>query len=294
MSAPPLSHNGARIGIVVLTRNRCTELLRTLSRLSSLPEAPPLCVVDNDSRDGTAAAVEYRFPQVRLVHLDANRGAAGRNAGVRAMECEYIAFCDDDTWWAPGSLAQAVRLLDAQPGLAAVTARVLVGPEEREDPASAVMAASPFPAPPGVPGTGVVGLLAGACVMRRRAFLLAGGYEPRLLIGGEEALLALDLLAADWSLAYVPALVVHHHPSSRRDSLRRRQLLLRNALWCAWLRRPFASAWRETRRRLREAGREPQLLRGVAEAFAGLPWALTRRRVIPPRLDRDLRLLEAP
>jgi GT2 family glycosyltransferase len=281
------------VGIVVLTHNRKTEILRTLKKLTTLPEAPPICVVDNGSRDGSARAITRAFPQVRLVHLERNLGAAGRNEGVRTMHTEYIAFCDDDTWWAPGSLAAAVRLLDDHPSLAAVTARVLVGPEEREDPTSAVMAASPLLPPPGLAGTAVIGFLAGACVMRRRAFLLAGGFEPRLLIGGEEALLALDLLAAGWSLAYAPALLVHHHPSSRRDSPRRRQLMLRNALWCAWLRRPLRSAWHETRRRLRDAGHDPRLLRGILEAMAGLPWVLARRRVIPHAVERHLQRVEA-
>lgn len=290
---PVADHVAAPVAIVVLTHNRKPEILRTLSRLAALPEAPPLCVVDNGSSDGSAAAVARRFPQAQLVRLESNRGAAGRNEGVRAVRSKYVAFCDDDTWWAPGSLALAARVLDAHPEVAAVTARVLVGPERRIDPASAIMAASPFPAPPGLPGTGVIGFLAGACVMRRTAFLHAGGYEPRLLIGGEEALLALDLLAAGWTLAYVPELVVHHHPSTQRDSLRRRQLLLRNALWCAWLRRPLASAWQSTRRGLLQVARDPRLLRGVAEAVAGLPWALARRRVIPPSLERDLRLIES-
>jgi GT2 family glycosyltransferase len=287
------SRAAPRIGIVVLTHNRKREVLRTLSKLSVLPETSSICVVDNGSADDTAAAIARRFPQVRLVSLERNLGAAGRNAGVQAMHAEYVAFCDDDCWWAPGALSLALRLLDAYPSLAAITARVLVGPEAREDPTSAAMAASPLPPPRGFPGTAVIGFLAGACVMRRRAFLDAGGFEPRLLIGGEESLLALDLLAAGWTLGYAPELLVHHHPSSLRDSLRRRQLLLRNALWCAWLRRPLERAWAETRRRLNEAERDPRLLRGVAEAFAGLPWVLSRRRVIPMALERELQRVEA-
>lgn len=283
----------AALSVVVLTRNRRREVLRTLEELCSAPDAVPVCVVDNGSADGTAKAIARRFPQVRLLRLPRNLGAAGRNEGVRAMQTDYVALCDDDCWWTPGSLSRAVALLDAHPSLAAITARVLVGAAEREDPTSAVMAASPLPAPHGFPGTAVVGFLAGACVMRRRAFLDAGGFEPRLLIGGEEALLALDLLAAGWTLGYAPELRVHHHPSSLRDSLRRRQLLLRNALWCAWLRRPLERAWAETRRRLSEAERDPRLLRGLAEAFAGLPWVLSRRRVIPSALELQLQRVEA-
>jgi len=40
----------------------------------------------------------------------------------------YAAFCDDDTWWEPGSLALAADALDAQPDIAAVTARIVVEP----------------------------------------------------------------------------------------------------------------------------------------------------------------------
>lgn len=281
-----------RISVVVLTHNRRAELLRTLAMLSRLPDATSVCVVDNGSADGTALAVARDYPQVKLVRLAANLGAAGRNEGVRQAATDYVAFCDDDTWWAPGALTRAVELLDAHPTLAVVNARVLVGPEAREDPTSALMAASPVPALAGVPGTGLIGFMAGACVVRRQAFLQAGGYHPRFLIGGEEALLAMDLLDAGWQLAYVPTLTVHHHPSSLRESLRRRRLLLRNALWCAWLRRPWSSAWRETVRQVRQAGREPALWPALGQAIAGAAWVLRERRPLAPAVERQLRRVE--
>lgn len=285
-----------RVSVVVLTHNRKQELLRTLGRLAALPEKPPITVVDNGSTDGTENQVRKAFPRVRVQRLIGNIGAAGRNLGARQARTEYLAFCDDDTWWAPGSLARAVEILDAHPTLAVVTARVLVGPEEREDPASKIMAASPLPNPSGLPGKRVAGLMAGACVVRRLPFLLAGGYEARFFIGGEERLLALDLMAAGWQLAYVPELVVHHHPSLHRDPLERQQLLLRNALWCAWLRRPVVSAWRESKARVVQVVRRGNrhVLWGLAWALAGLPWVLRRRRVIPPLVDRALQMLEAP
>lgn len=282
-----------RLAIIVLTCNRRREILRTLERLLALAEPVEICVVDNGSADGSGEAIARCFPGVGLVRLARNLGAAGRNYGVRRGGARYVAFCDDDCWWAPGSLERAVALLDAHPRLAAITARVLVGAEEREDPASRQMAASPLPNDLGIPGaTAVAGFLAGACVMRRQAFLAVGGYEPRFFIGGEERLVAIDLLAAGWQLAYVPELVVHHHPSALRDAAGRRRLLLRNALWCAWLRRPLAGAWRETLRRLREAAHEPECLAGLAAALRGLPWVLRNRRVVPARVERALRLVE--
>lgn len=299
----------SRISIVVLTYNRRAEIQRTLERLlgngestestavgaagGTANEAAQICVVDNGSRDGTAEVIARRFPTLRLIRLAENFGAAGRNRGVQAARTPYVAFCDDDTWWAPGALTRATELLDRHPELAALTARVLVGPEDREDPTCRLMAASPIPAIPGIDGIAIVaGLLAGACVIRREAFLAAGGYEPRLFLGGEERLLALDLMAAGWHLGYAPALVVHHHPSSLRDSAARRHLLLRNALWCAWLRRPLPGALRESLARLRAVAGEPRLLAAVFDALQGLPWVLRRRRVIPGQVEARLQLVE--
>src|SRR5207302_11043179 len=65
--------------------------------------------------------------------------------------------CDDDTWWEPGSLRRAADLFDAHPRLALAVARVLVGPEEREDPVCRELEQSPIPAEPGLPGRPVLG-----------------------------------------------------------------------------------------------------------------------------------------
>ncbi len=286
-------NDAGRIAVVVLTHNRRAEILRTLQQLFAAGETPTVCVVDNASTDGSAEAIAERFPEVHLVRLSENQGAAGRNHGVHAVTTPYVAFCDDDCWWVPGALKRAADLLDRQPRLAAVTARVLVGPTQREDPTSTLMAASPLPRLADRDSlTAVTGMLAGACAMRRAAFLAVGGYEPRLFLGGEEELLSLDLMAAGWQLAYAPQLVVHHYPSSRRDVGTRRRLLLRNALWCAWLRRPLAAALRETVRRLWAAARGPGLVRTLGDSLCGLPWVLKQRRVVPAHVESQLQLLE--
>jgi GT2 family glycosyltransferase len=144
-----------------------------------------------------------------------------------------------------------------------------------------------------MPGPPLLGFLAGASVVRRSAFLQAGGFEPRLFLGGEEELLAADLAAAGWWLCYDAELVVHHHPSHQRDGHSRRWHLLRNALWFAWMRRPLSSALRRTLNTARAAPWDRASLRGFAAALAGLPWALSRRRVVPPAVERGLRLLES-
>jgi GT2 family glycosyltransferase len=282
----------ARIAVVMITHNRRDEVLASLDHLTRLPERPSILVVDNGSSDGTAEAVARRFPQVNVLPAGGNLGAAARNHGVRAVEAPYVALCDDDTWWEPGSLTHAADLFDAHPRLAVATARILVGPQEEEDPICAELKRSPLPVEAGMPGAPLLGFMAGASVVRRSAFLAAGGFEPRFFLGGEEELLAADLVAAGWWLCYVSRLVVHHHPSARRDASGRRWHLLRNALWSTWLRRPLSGVLRKTGRLVGSAPRTRETYRGLAAAIAGLPWVLRQRRVVPPEIERRFRLLE--
>lgn len=280
-----------KISVVILTHNRVGEVLRTLAHMSALAEQPALLVIDNGSSDGTASRIAEAFPHVRVIRLPRNIGAAARNVGVRAVETPYVAFCDDDTTWAPGALARACDLLDAWPGIAVLTAHVLVGEERRDDSACAMMDASPLPSR-GLPGKAVLGFLAGACVFRRETFLESGGYEPRFLIGGEEALLAIDLVSRGHVIVYTRSLTVYHHPSTRRNATERQRHLVRNALWVAWLRRPLASAFARTVDILARAGATAAFW-GFVDAVRELPWVLRRRRVVPPRVEALCARLEA-
>jgi GT2 family glycosyltransferase len=282
----------SRVAVVILTYNRINCVLHTIERLLELPERPQLVVVDNGSADGTSQALASRFPTVEIIQLKKNLGASGRNFGIQRVRTPFVALCDDDTWWAPGSLKRAADLLDAYPRLALVTGRVLVGPQQRLDPPCARMAASPLSSHPGLPGPAILGFLAGASVIRKSAFLEVGGFEPRFFIGGEESLVAVDLMAAGWGLAYVDQLVTYHHPSRYRDVRARRRLRIRNALWFAWLRRPTGSALRKTFEIFTSAVGDTVLTCGFADAVADLPWALRNRRVVPLHIEEALKCLE--
>lgn len=280
-----------RTTVVVITHNRRTGLLRTLDHLAELPEAPPVIVTDNASTDGTAEAVARRHPDVRLLRPGRNLGAVGRNLAVRQVRTPYVAFCDDDSWWAPGALSRAADLLDPRDRLAAVTARILVEPHGTEDPIVEELRNSPIPGPHWLPGPALGSFLA-ATVLRTEAFRAVGGFCPRLWLGGEEELLAADLAADGWWLAYAEELTIHHSPSPIRDSTQRRTHGIRNTLWFTWLRRPAPAALRRTLHLARTVPRDRASLRAFGEAAAGLPWVLRERTVLPPDVEARLKLLE--
>ena len=282
-----------QLGIVIVTRNRVATLLGTLARLTALPEAPAIVVVDNASTDGTTAAVRAQFPAVAVLALTRNHGGVARNYGVRFLEQPYVAFADDDSWWAPGSLARAVALFDRHLRLGLLMSRVLVGPEERLDPACAAMADSPLPRPPDIPGVPLLGFVACGAIVRRAAFLEVGGFHPRFGTGGEEAWVAMNLAAHGWHLAYVEAIVSHHHPSPRRPNMRERYIEgISDRLWEAWLRRPLGPALRITGRYLRLALTDPISRAGLRRALHSLSHVWRDRAVLPPHVEAQVRLLE--
>lgn len=99
MSAVP------RISLVILSHNRVGELLQTVERALALAECPSVIVVDNGSRNGSAARVAGTFSDVRVIALPGNVGAqSGRPPGRDALRGS-----DDDTVCAAGPLPHAGR-----------------------------------------------------------------------------------------------------------------------------------------------------------------------------------------
>ncbi|MEU4674027.1 glycosyltransferase [Amycolatopsis sp. NPDC023774] len=283
-----------RISVVIITCNRREQLRRTLAHMTSLPDNAPIVVVDNASADGSASMVAREFPGVRLLRLDENLGAVARNVAVAEVTTPHVAFCDDDTCWQPGALTRAAELLDQHPGLGSVTGRCLVEPGLAEDPITPELRGSPVPGPDWLPGPALLGIMAGLTAVRVDAFREVGGFSPRMWLGGEEELFALDLAARGWWMCWAEDVVIHHAPSPLRDPRRRRRLGIRNTLWTLLLRRPWSAVFRRGADVLRSAPLDGATLAALGEVMRGLPWVLAERRVVPPAVEEGLQMLEGP
>jgi GT2 family glycosyltransferase len=269
---------------VVASRNRRVDLLASLPRHEA-----PVVLVDNASTDGTVEAVRAAHPDVTVVPLQRNAGAVARTLGVARAGTPFVAFTDDDSWWAPGDLARAAELMRAHPRLGLLSARILVGPEEELDPICTEMAASPLGTEPDLPGPSLLGFVACAALVRTEAFTAAGGFDPVVRFPGEEERLALDLAAAGWGLAYVDEVVVHHHPSTSRDTDAVRQAgIWRSRVLTALMRYPLPDLAVQLVRAL-GAGRPGR--RGLASALPRVPAALRSRRVLPRQVMDGIREL---
>jgi glycosyltransferase involved in cell wall biosynthesis len=287
----------ARISVVMITRNRAGHIGKALQHLVELPEKPRIIVIDNGSSDETVRAARAFGAAVEVVALGRNLGGAGRNIGVELAGTPYVAFSDDDSWWAPGALALALQRFDATPQLGLLAARLLVGPDQHLDPICEIMARAGLPSDAAdealVCGKPIVGFVACGSIVRTTAFIEAGGFNVHFGVGGEEEVLAMDLMRRGWQLVYADDIVAHHHPSSDRDPGKRQRREVRNALWSAWMRRPLrsalASSWRITTRPVGVVSRTL----GILDAVADLPWVLRARHPIPASIDRRVRIAES-
>jgi GT2 family glycosyltransferase len=152
------------------------------------------------------------------------------------------------------------------------------------------MAASPLGTGAGLPGPQVLGFIACGAVVRREAFLQAGGFDDVVVFAGEEERLALDLATLGWAACYVPDVVAHHHPSSSRDhDDARAALITRNWLLTSLMRRPWPVVAARVGSALRSgrAGR-----RGIARTLPRAAAALRHRRPVPPEVEARARLVE--
>lgn len=96
-----MKKNRLKMSIVIITRNRCASLKRTIESIAKQNINAELIVVDNCSEDGTRAYLETltkaEAMTVSSFFLKDNLGVAGgRNYGFERADGEYVYFIDDD------------------------------------------------------------------------------------------------------------------------------------------------------------------------------------------------------
>ena len=119
--------DGVDIGIVIVSYNTRELLRRCLeSVLSSASIDLKVCVVDNDSHDGSIEMVTSDFPSVSLIANDTNVGyPAANNQGLALLGFtpegiadapRYALLLNSDTEVPPDAFAQIVAFADAEQG----------------------------------------------------------------------------------------------------------------------------------------------------------------------------------
>jgi len=218
---------------VVVSYNSCHELPACLqSLLAQRDVSIELWVVDNASRDTSAALVRERFPQARLLVNVHNVGfARANNQVLEQTDAPYYALVNPDTVLPPEAVATCVAYLESHPH-AGIVGTPLVSPEGQLQPSCQAFLGlrslfeetfyldrlSRDPSRPRLRGTTRVTVepteadwLAGAfLVVRGEVVRQVGGFDPDFFMYAEEMDWCFRARRAGWKVVYLPAPEVVH------------------------------------------------------------------------------------
>lgn len=116
------------LAIIIVTFNSVDEIGPCLKSVigHTAPFPTTVTVVDNASKDGTAAHVRERFPSVQVIETGGNLGfAKAVNIGVRASDSDYVLLLNPDTVAPPAAIPTLVRGLASNPEAAIAGPRLL-------------------------------------------------------------------------------------------------------------------------------------------------------------------------
>jgi len=104
-----------KVIIVVISHNQINYSLNCLFSISKLNYYNyDILFIDNGSRDGTYEVIKSNFPEINLIQLKNNIGAAGgRNLGINFAlnrDFDYIFFLDNDAIVEPDTLTELIRV----------------------------------------------------------------------------------------------------------------------------------------------------------------------------------------
>lgn len=283
-----------------------------LDCLASLAAQQPVCAqiicVDNGSTDGSAGAVESKFPEVRVVRLPRNLGfAGGMNRAIAETTGDLVALINLDITLAPDYLAQCARRFESDEKLGGVTGK-LYRPDPVDPPIldttghtvyrnrRAVDRGEREPDAGQYDSSTALFSICGAAPVYRRAMLedvaLDGEYfDEDFFAYFEDFDLAWRAQLRGWGFAYVPGATGRHHRGGSEGKAstfilscnhrNRLLVMLRNDHPAAFLRHLPGIAYTELRATLHMLSLRPAALaKAWADFFRLLPRQLGRRRRI--------------
>jgi hypothetical protein len=209
-------------------------------------------VVDNDSGDGTVAALAAEFPAVQVIANRENLGyARAVNQGLTATHAPFALIMNPDCEARPGTLRALLEHMNERPRTG------LAGPRILNPDGSLEYSARSFPEPltfffnryslftrlfPGNPysrrylltdwdhaSARAVDWISGACMIARRAAVAqVGGMDEAFFMFNEDVDWCRRMKQAGWAVTYEPAAVVVHHIGASRSKVATRVIWSRH------------------------------------------------------------------
>ena len=179
-------------------------------------------VVDNASQDGSAGIIRAKFPGVRLIANEANRGfGAANNQALRECSGRYVVFLNPDTTVEPDSFFRMATYMEAHPEVGLAGPKVLNPDGTRQDSASNRYPGHRYGASDLGVLPGSIACVLGACQIASASLLRElGGFDEDFFLYGEDQDLCLRIRKRGLEIGVIDdAVIMHHGGQSERRTL---------------------------------------------------------------------------
>lgn len=190
-----------KTSILISTKNRCDDLLLTLSKIKHLLSQKVACVVfDDGSTDETSERVKSDFPQVTLLKNKTSKGYIYcRNKMLNETEADYAISLDDDAHFlTENPIEIIIEYFAKNPSCGLIATRIFWGKETPKNTESSEISQS------------VKSFVGCGHIWRMSAWRDIPKYPEWFEFYGEENFASLQLFKKKWKIQYVPKLLVQH------------------------------------------------------------------------------------
>jgi GT2 family glycosyltransferase len=245
------------VSALVVSYNAKDQLLQCLQTFFAAADVPvEAVVVDNDSSDGSAAAVTDEFPQATVLVQPKNLGyGRAANLGLERCQGRFVLLLSSAVTMDPQSVGRMADFLMTRPDAGAVGPK-LVLPDGGLDPDA--RRAFPIPRTMFYRTVGLSRLFpksarfgrynmghlpesdvhemdagSGACLMVRMAAMeRVGFFDPRYFMFGEDVDLCYRLKLGGWKVFYLPTAGATHQVSPATPEMERQMSYERHrSMW---------------------------------------------------------------
>jgi GT2 family glycosyltransferase len=269
--------------VMITTKNRVTDLRRTLQVLQQLNPPPLEILITVDGcTDNTVQMVKGEMGTAKLIVNQMGQGSvASRDRMMREARGDLVLALDDDSHpEQPDCLATISSIFQLRPTLAIATF------PQRTDEYPETLAQKNFG-----PERLTRSFANSGAVLRRSTYLELPGFEPKFFHMYEEPDYALQCVAAGYGILFTPAITIRHHYSgAARSEMRNHHRHSRNEFWGVLLRCPFPQCFGLAAYRICSEFRYA-CRRGFSwvirepvwwwQALSGIPYCLRKRQSIP-------------
>ncbi|MES2559938.1 MAG: glycosyltransferase family 2 protein [Bacteroidota bacterium] len=216
-----------RFSILITTKNRCPELLFTLSSISTLLRRPDVeCIICNDgSSDDTMTQLQEQYPEIELIHHPQSIGLiCSRNKLLAKASGQYAISLDDDAHFLSEHPLETIEhTFNTMPHCGVIAFRIYWG---TETPSNTINNETQ---------KRVKGFVGCGHAWNMEAWRSIPDYPDWFIFYGEEDFAAYHLFKKQWQILYVPDILVQHRVNvSQRKKESDYRLRLRRSLRAGW------------------------------------------------------------